>query len=300
MPAQVTHYLHSVDVCEKLNTDTQYRDAAALGALGPDILYYYKLLSGRDLCQTGVDLHSIGADALFSAFAKYVKHHPNDMQAKAYAYGFMCHWALDKTAHPYVYFVQDTIINAEKYSKKPFFMHVRIEHFLDIIMMRDKRECSVAKFGLKNCVPKNPDAIEGASKIIAFVINEVLPDSKVTQKQCKKAFSDTRRFLALANDRTGIKRFGARVLETLCFMNKTVSYFIHPFMEDGEWDYSNYEKADWVSNVSGETHDDSFFEMYNSSAQLAERLCRKFDEYIENGNTNIDFTGNYDMKGYKR
>ena len=301
MPAQVTHYLQSQDVCEKLNIDPRYRDAVALGALGPDFLYYFKLFSGGgSLHEIGVKLHSVGADELFSSFARYITAHPDDMQARFYAYGFLCHYAFDKIAHPYVYFVQDTIVNAEKYTKKPFFIHVRIEHFLDIIMMREKRECSVSEFGLKNCVPKNQSAIESASEIIAFVINEVLPDSKITANDCKKAFLDTRRALAISNDRTGIKRFGARLLETLCLMNKTVSYFVHPFMEDGEWDYSNYEKAEWVDNTNGEKHDDSFFEMYDNSLEFSAQLCEKFGEYIQNKNTNIDFTGNFDMKGYKR
>ena len=300
MPAQVTHYLQAIDVCNDLDIDRKYRNAVALGAMGPDFLYYYKLMTGgRDIRNLGTDLHSLHADELFSAFAEYIKANPNDIYARYFTYGFLCHYAFDRIAHPYVYFVQDTIVEQEKYRHRPFYIHVRIEHSLDIIMLRDKRNMYVGKFGLKRVAPTDDKlALDSAVRVMTFVINKLISD-KFTERQCKKAYLDSRRFLGLANDKTGIKRLGARILETACFMSHTVSYFIHPYMEDGEWDYSNYEKANWTNKNDNTVHDDSFFELYEEATAESRRLIGLLDNYLDANHTQIDFTGNFDMKGAK-
>ena len=301
MPAQVTHFLQSNDVCDKLNISGDYRQAVALGALGPDFLYYHKLFSDDErFRKAGVQLHELSANRIFSAFAEYIINHPENEFAIYYAYGFLCHYALDSTAHPFVYFVQNTIIKAENNRKKPFFTHVRIEHFLDVIMLRDKRDCSVGQFGLKNCVPNNTDVLSAVGDVCAFVLPRLFDDFEITAKQCEKAFLSTRRYLGLANDRSGIKRFFVRIFETLCFMPHTVSYFLHPFMEDGEWDYSNYEKAEWIDENSDTPHGESFFELYDKSVNLSTDLCKEFMEFVSSRNCDIQFTHNYDMKGRKK
>lgn len=300
MPAQITHYLHACDACAALPEYDKYADAVALGALGPDFLYYYRLIgSGADVRELGVRLHSVDSDRLFSAFADYLASHPDDIRALYFTYGFICHFALDATAHPYVYFVQNHIVKAENYHKKPFFKHVLIEHSIDIIMLRYKKEQSVGKFGLKNCVPlKDEETVRSAVSVMTYVVNRLMPNCGFTDKKCKKAYYDCRRYLRLATDRTGIKRVAIKVLETLCFMRGTVSNFLHPFMEDGDWDYSNYEKSDWTDSA-GNTRDDSFFELYDSACNLARSLCGKLAQYVDSGHTDVDFTGNFNMKGDK-
>ena len=71
-------------------------------------------------------------------------------------------------------------------------------------------------------------------------------------------------------------------------------------MEDGEWDYSNYEKAEWIDENSDTPHDESFFELYDKSVNLSTDLCKEFMEFVNSRNCDIQFTHNYDMKGRKK
>ncbi len=298
MPAQITHFLHATESVPKNAENDKYKDAVSLGAIGPDFLYYYKMLStsGRSVRNIGTALHSVGTDKMFGAFCEYLNRHPNDTAAKYFTYGFACHFALDQTTHPYVYFVQDHIIKAENFRKNPIYKHVLIEHSLDVIMVRDKMGITAGKFGLKNCVPLDSSEIFGSVVgIMTFVINRLFSDDEFTEKQCEKAYRDCRKYLRLATDKTGIKRFLVRIAETICLMRGTVSNFIHPFMEDGVWDYSNYEKADWTDN-DGNTRDDSFFELYEKSKTRAAEIIGEIDTAAAGG-VFADEYPHHNMKG---
>ena len=77
-------------------------------------------------------MHSKKTPELFKAFVEILQEMENNKQneqraaLKAYFYGFICHYCLDKSIHPYVYFHQEN--NKKKQPSIPdSVIHAKIE-----------------------------------------------------------------------------------------------------------------------------------------------------------------------------
>ena len=146
MPAILTHDLfgRSVldDVSDLLCFGTQdERDAFLLGSQGPDPLFYIvcdPLM--HKWVRLGHVMHESRPAALLAAMreaAECLAGHEREV-AKAYVAGFSCHWLLDSTMHPFVYFWQRGLCSAgvdgldESCGSK---VHAEIERDLDEMVL---------------------------------------------------------------------------------------------------------------------------------------------------------------------
>lgn len=107
MPAAYAHYRFGKDVLDCLpsiykKTIEKYRELYDIGLHGPDILFYYKPLSSNPINKAGNAMHDQPADTFFSRMSDFFKTCDEPEALKAYLYGFICHFALDSTCHPYI------------------------------------------------------------------------------------------------------------------------------------------------------------------------------------------------------
>ncbi len=109
MPTTYTHYRFGTDVYKNLPRDLResihpYTGLFCIGLHGPDILFYYKALRKNAISETGFSIHSRPGYKFFEPAEDILKHIPAEECAPsmAYLYGFLCHFALDSTCHPYI------------------------------------------------------------------------------------------------------------------------------------------------------------------------------------------------------
>ena len=115
MPAAYAHISFGREVLKALPAPLQtlieeHFDAFALGVHGPDLLFYYRPLFANKTSEVGYRLHFEQA-APFFARAKTV---------------FLCHFALDSTAHPLV---------SEKLGRSPEVTHTETESSFDRLLL---------------------------------------------------------------------------------------------------------------------------------------------------------------------
>ncbi len=79
-----------------------YRFLFDFGVHGPDLLFYYKPMGTNPVNQTGYQSHKRTGRDFFTQAIETVKASPEPDKAKAYLYGVICHFALDRECHPYV------------------------------------------------------------------------------------------------------------------------------------------------------------------------------------------------------
>ncbi len=73
-----------------------------MGLHGPDLLFYYHAAKSNPVSALGNAMHEEPGRVFFER-ARGVVHEAKDRDAAlAYALGFVCHFALDSTCHPYV------------------------------------------------------------------------------------------------------------------------------------------------------------------------------------------------------
>lgn len=107
MPTTYTHYAYGQDIFKKLPENIQrniepYMDYYNIGVHGPDILFYYHSYYKNRVNQYGVKVHHEPAREFFQRAFKVFQIQKNKRAAFAYLAGFMTHFILDSTCHPYV------------------------------------------------------------------------------------------------------------------------------------------------------------------------------------------------------
>ena len=134
-------------------------DMVLIGAQG-DIFYFHRVLPwefGKSHADIGIKLHRGSPARLFESFRKVLNSQRSKHDAVlSYIMGFFCHYAIDRAAHPYIYWAQEKLAEHDpKYGKKPVQYHFRIESALDTIVLRRETGRLISKFSLTSVLPKN-------------------------------------------------------------------------------------------------------------------------------------------------
>lgn len=107
MPSIYAHNKFGKKVLKNLSPALQdfihdYPDSFRIGLQGPDTLFFYRPYYMNKVNQTGVRIHKEDAYPFFDDALSIVNAHGLDSACHAYLVGFICHFALDRTCHPYV------------------------------------------------------------------------------------------------------------------------------------------------------------------------------------------------------
>lgn len=282
MPACLTHNQFATDVLSRLEEPGLDRCAFAWGAQGPDFLFchrYFKTMrdkSLKTLQEYGSALHKSPPSGTLGAMRDFVKSHKDPIY-RSYVLGFLCHYSLDSTAHPFVNARAAEMAGARE-NETQGTMHGEIEAALDAIVLRWKTGRLPSEVKLKDCFPKN----EGVQRMIARLYREVLfavYNAEVSEEALYQATKDAHLLFAACNDRTGLKRSLFNVIEK--GRPHYITSHLVPITEDPEEDFANTAHAEWKHQ--GEAHAEDFFELYDKALELAVKLCGGFDsiDFVE-------------------
>ena len=122
MPSTYAHYRFGQLVLDQLSASQKLiieknRDLYDIGLHGPDILFYYRPVKSNPICKSGYAMHEEKGEKFFEEARRIYQENNGSDADIAYLYGFICHFALDARAHPYV----------EKYVREKQVSHTRIE-----------------------------------------------------------------------------------------------------------------------------------------------------------------------------
>lgn len=109
MPSTYAHYRFGKDVLKRLPKPVRQvirkeQRLFRIGLHGPDILFYYRPLKSNEVNYFGSRMHRWqGTDVFQEMFEKTQQYRGVEKEAvEIYIYGFLCHFALDRTCHPVV------------------------------------------------------------------------------------------------------------------------------------------------------------------------------------------------------
>lgn len=157
MPAIITHDFFGKDVyatCARaIGPGPDARQAFLLGNQGPDPLFYLALhpLRMRNHLKLGTRMHRTNADDLLMAFKNGLDALTDSEKiiGSAYIAGFLCHYLLDSTLHPFVYSQQYAFCGAgipgldESDGEK---VHMLIEREFDEIVLYSRLAKTVESY----------------------------------------------------------------------------------------------------------------------------------------------------------
>lgn len=168
MPTTYAHYKFGKDVMGALPRPLQQsiessRALFDIGLHGPDILFYYKALSKNHVNGLGYEMHDRLADVFFTDAVKKIEGSSDKSAARAYIYGFICHFALDSECHKYV----------EKMIQVSGISHSEIEMEFDRMLLTEDFIDPVTYLATKHIYPTQKNAEVIAPFFEGITVEEV-------------------------------------------------------------------------------------------------------------------------------
>lgn len=285
MAAFCMHYLFASDLMPDVSKlvpgVTIERDAVFWGTQGPDVFFFHRALPtmpGKSLRSVGSRLHRASPAAIFTALWEFwdsSRH--NRPPLASYLAGFLMHYALDRTLHPFVFAQQREWIAAHQARYLPSIVHNRIETNLDVILLREKGFPKGNAFPHVGTLAENEGWFLCWGEMYSHLVSKVLSET-YTKETLQKVFSDTIRVQRSLYDPRGSKRRTAVLLEgILPGAPPALSTLIRTPEAQTDWDYANAEKRAWVhGDHPGENHRESVFELYDRALADARMLIHGF------------------------
>lgn len=131
MPSTYAHRCFGANVLDHLPAPLRekleaHRELYDIGLHGPDLLFYYHAEKSTPVAALGNAMHDEQGRTFFDRARRVVHEEADREAALAYALGFVCHFALDSTCHPFV----------EQFTRESGVTHCEIETEFDNMLLR--------------------------------------------------------------------------------------------------------------------------------------------------------------------
>lgn len=281
MPAAIVHYLHGERIWDWLEKEgvvqreRLVKDTFDWGKQGPDFLFCHRFFpwqKGESLEESGEKLHSLPAEKTLSCLQKIWQERPV-AEVRSYILGFLCHYSLDRTCHPFIEFQSRQLLKQEPTQTESIF-HNEIESALDGIVFRWELGKLPSEFPLGKTLPKNLETEETIAQIYDRLLESLL-HQKGKENELHQAQKDARMIFRALYDRTGLKKQLFLKLEAK--KQRKISCHLRGMVEDGEQDYANTAQEEW-SDRQGNARTENFFELFEQGVEDAKALILAFPE----------------------
>ena len=307
MPATVTHAFFAEDIYDKL--DYKYKEiikndkmSFLMFSQSMDSMMFYNLLNlktEKTLKNFSHTFHTKNVNKYFYNLIHYIKskHYYNDSQTLAYLYGHICHYCLDTTIHPFIFYKTGLFNKKDKSTFKYNALHNYIETFIDNTMLT-KRGYSLKKFNFKNfCFDHKPfsNELKDTINYSFYKTYHISNMGNIYYKSLKQMDYCLQLFRI---DHYGIKKAIYKFCEIFTpkkFMKfSCISYY--NVLDHN--DYLNNKKKNWCYPVNTSIKSNkSFFELYDSALDNALEIIKQVNMYFFN-NKAIDTDSLFLNKNY--
>lgn len=307
MPALITHDLFGRDVYDRLYTliggSRDEADAFLLGNQGPDPLFYTVLSPRlREHNRLGNIMHNQKPSELIRAFKDSlgILNGAELPVGRAYALGFLCHYTLDSTMHPFVFFQEYRLCDAGEPGLSRADgseVHGVIESELDELALFTKRGETVATFNTATEILKASDFVLSViSKMYAYVALTVYGHI-IPKDMFATAVKDFRIAQRLFYSPTGLKRALVARVEELMRPYSFYRSMSHRPVELTESAFDNREHKPWENPFTGEVRTAGFWDLFEEALAKAPKNIDAFDrddfdlEAARRITNELDFSG---------
>ncbi|XMB67902.1 zinc dependent phospholipase C family protein [Mycoplasmatota bacterium zrk1] len=292
MPDMMTHAFLALDVLKNIENNEiikNNKELFLIGAQGPDPYFYYNFYpwkNSNNIPAFGGVMHKTKTRKFFVTYLEYLSKNFSD-EGLAFILGWICHYALDTNAHPYVFHVTG-IYDGSKETRKYRGNHLALEKGIDSIFLKergyDSNKYNPAKeiFTLESI----PESVTNILDLTIFKVHQVI-DMGVIYNQGYLDFKKSINILQY--DPFGMKKFLYKVLDLFnkksAYVYKTLSYHNNVL---SNIDYLNIKKKEWKHPSSLEISNETFNELYSKAIEKATFMIDQTIKYLDDNNIDIE------------
>ncbi len=289
MPACYTHHVFTKDVYKVIDDKIKEKmvnaqDLFNLFGKSFDVLFFSRAKLGHFAHNNNVNLY-------FQNIIKYIR--DNNLQDNgdvlAYLYGSICHYVLDSTCHPYIYYKTGKYNKKDKKTWKYKGLHNYYEYMIDAIIYQDRNLKNIKKAKLsKECFPSVTFSLELKSAIEYAYANTFCAikassavytgyyNYRFIMKHGFESHFGIKRGLYKIIDKTNLVK--ALNFSPLCYNKKELDKSVLN-LEHNKWYYPVDRKINYHY---------SFYDLYDLSIEKARKLINMIDEALDKDDTSIN------------
>lgn len=275
MPGFTTHYLFGADLYQKLTSGKIRQNlklnhaAFALGLQGPDLFFYYLPLYLIPQENLGALAHHKNTGAFFSNLLQSRNLFTGNKCAldiaDAYITGFIGHYTLDCTIHPYVYAFTGYPADNPPSNTEYFGQHAYLETEIDKELLYQKKRLIPSRFRQSATIRLSHRQHKVIVQMLTYAYKNTYPDIHSGKLLISGAPICMRLGMRLLRDPSGQKKVLARSLERLfpgkAYLSPMIASDKYRFIEDP----FNRRHRPWIHPWTKETSDASFHDLYQNA-----------------------------------
>jgi hypothetical protein len=303
MPAILSHHILGRSVLAKLESDSynsrDERDAFLLGNQGPDPLFYSTFSTQLVNIKTlGSRMHGEQVEQVLETWRNMLSSfRPGERRIlEAYISGFLCHFALDRAAHPLIFAYQNAItaagvpgLNADSGS----FVHGQIEADLDVYLLYKLTGRTIGEY----VIPKQ--VLYSSDEALALIDKLYVAAAKIYKLDVPgNAFSlsvrDMRLVVKISYSPGGTRRNILGRLERLVRPHSLLQAMSHRSEAYIACWYANESHQDWIHPGTGATNNAAYLDLFNQAVDTAvsDIVIFEIGVPISRISQGVDFSGN--------
>lgn len=283
MPDTISHYLFGLDTTKNIADSPlykiikEYRNLFFIGCQGPDPMYYHKPYKKENYSYIASRMHNEQTGFFLSSalcYVKKLKDTPERFEpCLAYVCGLLCHYVLDTTTHPYIFYLGGRYIPEDPSTEKYKAIHRQIELAIDALLLQEIFGLKANNFKIHKHILKDltiPEVILDMYDELLFSIYAIPNGSTVF----KQSYQDFRNYFKVTYDHFGMKKHLASTVFTF-LPNKLSSYsdaFSYYNCVDEFTNYLNAEKNVWLHPVTGNVYTYSFKDLLRNAHKFSSKL----------------------------
>ena len=262
MPGFVTHYLFGLQTYKELSDDGlrrfihKHRRAYSLGLQGPDVFFYYfpsYLIHPHNI---GNIAHTQKTGAFFANLLNGRSLFAEDAAAleiaDAYLMGFLGHYTLDCTVHPFVYAFTHYDPQDPPGAKEYFGQHAYLETELDNDLLWKFLMKKPGSFDMGATIRLSRKERRVIAGLLTYAYQTTWPKLRVTFRQVRQATLWMSTLASLMRDPGGRKKVLVRKAEALFVHHPMVSAMIPSDRLRFASDQLNHNHRKWKHPWTGE------------------------------------------------
>lgn len=282
MPGLITHNIVANKVIDKIGVEC--KESFLLGALGPDVCYFHRAMPWQigSLRAYGKKMHHFDPNKLFRYMNGLLLEN-DDKTVKSYVEGFLCHYALDSTVHPYVYFSIPKYKNDMQIKYNDGFIHNLIEYKTDSLILMQLYGKKVKEYDLHNVIPTDEKAVDAAAYVLCKSVNTLFAESPVDKSQFVQAYGDLFSNTSALQKSGRVKKGAVSLLERLFHIGPALSplFWGEP---DYSYDYMNMAHNEWFNlNAPEKKLTFSYIDLADRAAEYTCELVLNMRNALDRG-----------------
>lgn len=278
MPGFITHLIFGEQTKSFIESNQtnklldNHKECFNLGLQGPDIFFYhipaylfYKKNIGNLMHRQSVMLYF---ENLINSRNSFEDNHDRRI-CDSYIIGFIGHYSLDVTCHPYIYYKSDHFNNLKHSKSFDFGKHVSLETDIDHLILQHYKKLLPSQFDYGAAVEISAHEKEVISELLYKSINLTYIDNTVRHSTIKHAINSFIKLNKLMNDPTGKKKHRVRKIEQIIFKHCVISAMIPSDKKIKYTDPCNEQHNTWRNPWYQDIpHSESVYDLLNKTMPI--------------------------------